>query len=42
MRGVGRAGLALAGLLVGFLVLLPYLVMLLTALPPSSGPPRRA
>jgi multiple sugar transport system permease protein len=44
MRGVGRAGLALAGLLVAFLVLLPYLVMLLTALKPAgelrATPPR--
>jgi multiple sugar transport system permease protein len=43
-RGVGRAGLALAGLLVAFLVLLPYLVMLLTALKPAAElrttPPR--
>jgi multiple sugar transport system permease protein len=43
-RGVGCAGLALAGLLVAFLVLLPYLVMLLTALKPAAElrttPPR--
>ena len=44
MRGVGRAGLALAGLLVALLVLSPYLVMLLTALKPAAelrtSPPR--
>jgi multiple sugar transport system permease protein len=44
MRGAGRAGLALAGLLVTLLVLSPYLVMLLTALKPAAelrnSPPR--
>src|SRR4029450_11880661 len=36
MRGTGRAGLGLAGLLVTLLVLSPYLVMLLTALKPAA------
>jgi multiple sugar transport system permease protein len=46
MRGAGRAGLALAGLLVTLLVLSPYLVMLLTAVKPAAelrtSPPRLA
>jgi multiple sugar transport system permease protein len=44
MRGAGRAGLGLAGLLVTLLVLSPYVVMLLTALKPAAelrtSPPR--